>query len=93
MGRYSKLGPADLEGIDWNQTAAELARQLRVSPDTVRRYAGHMGKSVAPAKPGFTGVDWSKADWSQTNSEIAQALGVTRQRVWEMRKKLEKEKS
>ncbi len=35
-------------------------------------------------------IDWSNVDWWLTDTEIAHALGCTRQRVWAARKRLQK---
>jgi DNA-binding CsgD family transcriptional regulator len=76
-----------------NLTIAEVSKRLKVSPATASswiREAGYRFRRAPGSGQRHRKVDagrWSKVDWSKTNIEIARRLGVSRERVRQVRVK------
>lgn len=82
--------------VDWSLTAPQIAKQLGLKPDTVRMYAKEKriamvdGHEWWAKKQAACGARWKSVDWKKRDYLIARELGVSRQRVWQMRRQLGK---
>lgn len=79
--------------VDWIYNDRDLSRFYNVSYSTIRRLRIHFGIPAhstgcgARARPRPPSFDHSKIDWKLTDAENAKALGVSRQRIHQLRKK------
>jgi hypothetical protein len=80
------------------QTITAIANLLHVSHNTARDWARLVGYEARDGRGkefwadnhpgGHRKADWTKADWTQEDPQIAEALGVSRARVWQKRRTL-----
>jgi len=75
-----------------NLTLDQACRIFRRSPCVVRRYVKATGYPLK-RRAKYAIPEWAEqADWSRPNIEIAQQFRITRERVRQFRKKLNKPK-
>jgi transposase len=71
-------------------TIPEVASRLEMSYQVARRwgqYAGYIFRRAPPtSRMTATAARWGKVDWTKSNREIANRLGVTYERVRQVRK-------
>jgi hypothetical protein len=81
------------EGIDWSRPASHIGAECGVSTPTVTAYLRRAGLPVR-AKGTPKGTRWSRAgrlepatlDWTRQDVALAQAHGVCRERIRQLRK-------
>ena len=69
---------------DWSLTDTEIARRSGVAMQTVRRRRILAG---IPLGKGGRKSKWDEVDWSKDNAQIAAERNVTRQCVYQYRKR------
>ena len=89
------------KGLQPGLTVTNLAKALNVTCNTAREWAKLANYEAADGRDkehwhqshpgGHPKADWSLADWTKTDQEIADVLGVSRTRVWQKRRHLEKQ--
>ncbi len=81
------------EGIDWSRPASHIGAECGVAIQTVTRYMRRAGMPVR-AKGTPKGTRWIRPgrldpatlDWTRQDVALAQAHGVTRERIRQLRK-------
>lgn len=84
-------------------TVTQIANQFGVSHNTARDWARLVNYTVLDGRlkecweqthpGGHAKADWTKADWTKTDPEIAMTVGVSRARVWQKRRDLNRAKA
>src|ERR1035437_695058 len=79
MNQVQKLPP--------NLTMAQVSRRLKISPQQAHlcvRLANYAFRTAYPRQKIWP-EQWQKVDWSLTNTQIAQSLGLSGERVRQVR--------
>jgi hypothetical protein len=77
-----------LASIEPGLKLGELAARLGEPYATVQRWASFFGYAIRDGRTERAArVNWAEADWGKTNVEIARELGVSRERVRQVRER------
>lgn len=85
---------------DWSQSNAEIARKNQVDVNVVQKWRAKLGMPPGPRDlipqppvivPKIT-IDHSQWDWTRPDIEISRAVGLSRERIRQIRAKLGKPK-
>lgn len=86
---------------DWTKSNTEISRMQGADIVTIRNYRKQLGhppvhgndkESPPPLPPKEPGRDWERVDWTRSDVDLCMELGVSRERVRQVRVKLGKPK-
>lgn len=84
------------KAVDWSRSSVQIAADMGVCRHTVARYAKlhdkplRDGRELWAKRQAACGAQWKAVNWSLRDCDIAREVGVSRQRVWQMRRQLGK---
>ena len=79
----------DWKKLNWKKPCEELAREVCCSPFTIYKKGRKLGKKLSRPCPAPQRVPWvHEVDWNEPDVSLARIIGVTRERIRQIRKGL-----